>query len=238
MIINIKIQNQTQTLTTLISNWSPPASLVIFCVLWLGDLVERLLKLNIIIIHSLILQIWRHLILFDWSNFENWKICPKKVCNTCAWKEQKKNQKLCVCRRCFCVINKPKMKFLSPYWIHSCSYLTKKKQNKRSIFATKFIHKAKLFSFSFLIIENKNDKKKVLDDKLQKLKWDCTILEYHPYYSFIKTVNTNPRKNKQIYYRFTAPTLHLFDEIYYYRIMYKTNCNHLSDFHKVTRILY
>ena len=44
---------------------------------------------------------------------KNWKICPKKVCNTCAWKEQKKNQKLCVCRRCFCVINKPKMKFLS-----------------------------------------------------------------------------------------------------------------------------
>jgi len=28
-------------------------------------------------------------------------------------KRTKKNQKLCVCRRCFCVINKPKMKFLS-----------------------------------------------------------------------------------------------------------------------------
>ena len=91
MIINIKIQNQTQTLTTLISNWSPPASLVIFCVLWLGDLVERLLKLNIIIIHSLILQIWCHFSYFDWSNFEKLKkFALKKVCTTCAWKEQKK----------------------------------------------------------------------------------------------------------------------------------------------------
>jgi len=27
---------------------------------------------------------------------KNWKICPKKVCNTCAWKEQKKSKTVCM----------------------------------------------------------------------------------------------------------------------------------------------
>jgi len=75
-------------------------------------------------------------------------------------KRTKKNQKLCVCRRCFCVINKPKMKFLSLLNTFLLLFNEKQNQNKRNIFATKFIHKAKLFSFSFLILENKNDKKK------------------------------------------------------------------------------
>jgi len=52
------------------------------------------------------------------------------------------------------------MKFLS--LLNTFLLLFNEKQNKRNIFATKFIHKAKLFSFSFLILENKNDKKKVL----------------------------------------------------------------------------
>ena len=64
-------------------------------------------------------------------------------------KRTKKNQKLCVCRRCFCVINKPKMKFLSLLNTFLLLFNEKNKQNKRNIFATKFIHKAKLFFFFF-----------------------------------------------------------------------------------------
>ena len=88
-------------------------------------------------------------------------------------KRTKKNQiKNCVyVVAVFCVINKPKMKFLS---LLNTFLLLFNEKNKRNIFATKFIHKKQnFFSFSFLILENKNDKKKFL------IKISCKTMRLH-----------------------------------------------------------
>jgi len=82
-----------------------------------------------------------------------------------------REEKLCVCRRCFCVI-KPNKKFL----LNTFLLLFNERKYEKIICATKFIHEIKsknIFGVSFLLLEKKEKKtsKKFLDDaNLQKIK--------------------------------------------------------------------